>query len=206
MMLLASQTLLWLVVLVLAGTVLALARQIGVLHSRISPVGALAISRGPQPGETAPAVTATALSGKSVKVGGATTEPVLLFFVSPTCPICKTILPTVKSVAHADHFKLILVGDGDRKELMGMASRFDIPLDDFVNSIDIGRAFHVGKLPYGVLVDVNGAIAAQGLVNTREHVESLAEAHASGLHSVQDYLRSRDAEKLGDRGHPVAAR
>ena len=35
---------LWLVVLVLAGVVFALARQVGVLHERIAPAGALALS------------------------------------------------------------------------------------------------------------------------------------------------------------------
>ena len=46
-MLLLSQGLLWGVVIILAITVLALARQIGVLHERIAPVGALALGQGP---------------------------------------------------------------------------------------------------------------------------------------------------------------
>jgi methylamine dehydrogenase accessory protein MauD len=37
-------------------------------------------------------------------------------------------------------------------------------------------AYQVGKLPYAVLIDASGVIRAKGLVNTREHVESLFEA------------------------------
>ena len=40
-----SQIVLWIVVVILAATVLALARQIGVLHERIAPMGALTIDR-----------------------------------------------------------------------------------------------------------------------------------------------------------------
>ena len=193
-MLVVSQGLLWLVVLLLVAVVVALARQVGVLHARISPVGALSIGRGPQPGEAAPVLTMTTLAGPTIRVGGVVDQPRLLFFVSPSCPICKTLLPTALSVARAEAIDLVLVGDGDPDELRAMARRFDVPLDKFVNGMEIGRAFHVGKLPYGVLIDRAGIIAAQGLVNTREHLESLVVAHETRLHSVQHYLREQHAE------------
>jgi len=46
----------------------------------------------------------------------------------------------------------------------------------------------VEKLPYAVLLDAAGIVRAKGLVNTREHLESLLEAHERGVASVQDYL------------------
>ena len=58
MMLIVSQGLLWIVVLLLAVAMLALVRQLGVLHERIAPAGALTLGRGPQPGEAAPRVAA----------------------------------------------------------------------------------------------------------------------------------------------------
>jgi methylamine dehydrogenase accessory protein MauD len=199
-MLFVSQALLWLVVLLLSVAVLALARQVGVLHSRISPIGALSIGRGPQPGERAPEITAETLSKAKTTIGGRSRTARLLFFVSPNCPICKSLLPTVKSVAVAETLDLTLIGDGDAEELRGMARQFDIPFERFVNSADVGRAFHVGKLPYAVLLNESGVIAAQGLVNTREHVESLAAAHETGHHSVQDYLRNGTQKSTHDHG------
>jgi len=53
--LLVSNVLLWIAVVVLAAVVVALTRQIGVLHERVFPVGALVMPGGPRVGEAAPA-------------------------------------------------------------------------------------------------------------------------------------------------------
>lgn len=197
-MLIVSQAMLWIVVLALAVAVLALARQVGVLHERIAPVGALAMGRGPQPGEAAPQITALTLAGVSRTIGG-TLQPgtlQLLFFVAPTCPVCKNLLPTAKLFAATEGLDLVLVGDGDMDEHRAMAARFGIALEQFVNAPEVGRAFQVGKLPYAVLISELGVIVAQGLVNTREHLESLVVAHETGLRSVQEFLSTRKARQI----------
>ena len=51
----------------------------------------------------------------------------------------------------------------------------------------------MGRLPYAVLVDAAGIVRAKGLVNSREHLESLFEAHERGVASLQDWL-----EREGD--------
>jgi methylamine dehydrogenase accessory protein MauD len=192
-MLLVSQIMLWLAVIALAVVVLALARQVGVLHERIAPVGALALGRGPQTGESAPRLTVHTLAGGTAEIGGPLPEgPLrLLFFVSPTCPICKSLLPTVKAFAQSEHLDLLLIGDGDPDEQAQMAQRHGVELERFANAPEVGRAFQVAKLPYAVLVSTAGVIAAQGLVNSREHLESLVSAHELGLRSVQEYLARR---------------
>lgn len=192
-MLLVSQLMLWVAVIALAIVVLALARQVGVLHERIAPVGALALGRGPQTGESAPRLTVRTLAGGTVEIGGPLPEgPLrLLFFVSPTCPICKSLLPTVKSFVQSEHLDLLLIGDGDADEQRQMAQRHAVELERFANAPEVGRAFQVAKLPYAVLLSTAGIIAAQGLVNSREHLESLISAHELGLRSVQEYLARR---------------
>jgi methylamine dehydrogenase accessory protein MauD len=192
-MLLVSQVMLWVVVIVLAVAVLALARQVGVLHERIAPVGALALGRGPQTGESAPRLTVRTLAGGTVEIGGPVPDgPLrLLFFVSPTCPICKSLLPTVKVFAQSERLDLLLVGDGDEDQQRQMAQRQSIELERFANAPEVGRAFQVAKLPYAVLISAAGVIAAQGLVNSREHLESLVTAYELGLRSVQEYLAQR---------------
>ena len=67
--LVVSVVALWIVVLLLAGVVFALARQVGVLHERIAPAGALALSDGPKVGEAAPTVAAEALDGGRLAIG-----------------------------------------------------------------------------------------------------------------------------------------
>ena len=55
---LISQILLWLVVIALAFVVMALVRQVGVLHARIAPAGALMLDKGAAVNSPAPQVTA----------------------------------------------------------------------------------------------------------------------------------------------------
>lgn len=197
-MLLVSQVMLWLAVVALAVAVLALARQVGVLHERIAPVGALALGRGPQTGESAPRLTVRTLAGDTVDIGGPMPSgPLrLLFFVSPTCPICKSLLPIVKAFAQSERLSLLLVGDGDADEQRQMAERYGIELGRFANAPEAGRAFQVAKLPYSVLISADGVIAAQGLVNSREHLESLVTAYELGLRSVQEYLAQRASHSV----------
>jgi methylamine dehydrogenase accessory protein MauD len=192
-MLLVSQLMLWIAIIALAAAVLALARQVGVLHERIAPVGALALGRGPQTGESAPRLTVRALAGNTLEIGAPLPQgPLrLLFFVSPTCPICKSLLPTVTSFAQSERLELVFIGDGEPDQLRQMAERHGIAPERFANAPEAGRAFQVAKLPYAVLVSGPGVIVGQGLVNSREHLESLVTAYELGLRSVQDYLARR---------------
>jgi methylamine dehydrogenase accessory protein MauD len=48
--------------------------------------------------------------------------------------------------------------------------------------------FEVGKLPYAVLIDGDGVLKSKGLVNSREHLESMVHAMQSGYASIQDYM------------------
>jgi len=41
-----------------------------------------------------------------------------------------------------------------------------------------------------VLLDATGTLVSKGLVNSREHLESLLEAMGSGVATLQDYLQS----------------
>ena len=58
----------------------------------------------------------------------------------------------------------------------------------FINGFEAGHAYQVDKLPHAVLIDHDGKIVSKGLVNSREHLESLVVAHEMGLESVQDYI------------------
>jgi methylamine dehydrogenase accessory protein MauD len=195
--LLISNVLLWIAVVVLAALVVALVRQIGVLHERVFPVGALVMPGGPKVGEAAPVVTATDLAGRALRVGGADEagRRTLLFFVSPTCPVCKTLLPVVRALAAsaAAPTRLVLASDGARAEHEAFVARAGLGDVPYVLSSELGMAHQVGKLPFAVLIDEHGVLRAKGLVNTREHLESLFEAARLGVASMQEYLRERDA-------------
>jgi len=180
----------WVVTLALVIALLALARQVGVLHMRVAPAGALTTSGGPAVGNKAPAITAITLDGASVSVGGAAPGSALrlLMFVSATCPLCKNLIPMAKSFARDERVQLIFVGDDTADAQRAMIERHGLGGYQFINGPDVGQAFEVGKLPFAVLLDADGVILSKGLVNSREHLESLIIAHEMGVHSVQDYI------------------
>jgi methylamine dehydrogenase accessory protein MauD len=191
--LVASQVLVWLVLIGMGVVMVAMIRQIGILHERIAPMGALVTDRGPEVGEIAPAMTVSGLRGEPVKIAGERPggRSQLVLFVSPACPVCKKLLPIAKSFARGERLEIVLVGDGDVDQQREMVRAHGLEDETYVNSPQVGMAFHVGKLPYAVLIDADGVIRAKGLVNSREHLESLAIAQETGYGSIQDYLAAR---------------
>ena len=202
--LLVSNVLLWIAVVVLAAVVAALVRQIGVLHERVFPVGALVMPGGPKVGEAAPPHAVTDLAGRALPIGGAAADgrQTLLFFVSPTCPVCKTLLPVVTQLAARAEppTRLVLASDGDLAEQRAFVERAGLGAHPYVVSSALGLAYQVGKLPYAVLIDAAGVLRAKGLVNTREHVESLFEAARLGVASMQEWLQEHGDVREVDHG------
>lgn len=194
--LVASVVLLWVVVLVLAGVVFALTRQIGVLYERVAPAGALMIGRGVVVGEEAPVVRAPLLTGgadaaEMIGAPGADGRSTLVFFLSPTCPVCKTLIPALRSMAQAEaaHLRIVLAGDGAADEHEDFVRREKLGDFPYVLSTQLGMTWQVAKLPYAVLVDAAGIVRGHGIVNSREHLESLVEARDRGMASIQEFAR-----------------
>ncbi|MCT7004822.1 hypothetical protein M1709_25190, partial [Salmonella enterica subsp. enterica serovar Carrau] len=57
----------------------------------------------------------------------------------------------------------------------------------YLLSQEVGLAYQISKLPYGVLIDSSGTVVTHGLINSREHLESLLEAQDTGYASIQAY-------------------
>lgn len=187
-----SNALLWVLVLILAGVVLALTRQLGVLHERIAPAGALMLNRGLSVGEPGPTLEVAALDGQALKIGAARGDgrSTLLLFVSPTCPVCKTLLPAVKSSRRDERswLDVILASDGDIAEQHEFVRAQGLEGIPYVVSAALGLAYQVSRLPFAALLDEQGVLRARGLVNSREHLESLFEAKRLGVASLQEYF------------------
>lgn len=187
-----SQLLLWLVIALLTAAVLALARQVGVLHERVAPMGALMMDTGPKVGEPAPRFDLQGLGGETLQIGAPSgLSSTLLFFLSPTCPVCKKLLPLLRSLREAERSRLqvVLASDGTLAEHEAYRRKQGVTDFPYVLSADLGMTYRIAKLPYAVLIDGAGTIRAKGLVNSREQLESLLTAQELGVASIQDYLK-----------------
>jgi methylamine dehydrogenase accessory protein MauD len=198
-LLVASQIVLWVAVLVLGIVCIALARQIGVLHQRIAPAGALSIRQALKVGDAAPQMTLATLDGALLSIGGVRAgRSQLVLFLSPECAICQSLLPSVRSAQGAEKqwLDIVLASDGGTVEKHAAFVR-DKGLTNFpyVLSEALGRSLGVAKLPYAVLIDEAGKLAASGLVNSREHLESLFTAKEIGVSSIQAFIAQREQKR-----------
>jgi hypothetical protein len=142
----------WILLAVLAIVVIALARQIGVLHLRLDPVGALEVDdEGPPLGDALEARAARSPDGTRMLVGGPGPRR-LVAFVSATCPICDRLRPSLPAVAAAAALVLQTVSDPD------LEATHDVP-----------------GVPFVVVLDESGVVRSKGTVNSLEQVEGLAD-------------------------------
>lgn len=192
--LVVSNLLLWVLLVGLAAVVVALVRQIGVLHERIAPAGALLLKKGLKIGQPVPAMALTDLSGRSVRIGALSDRgrSTLLVFLSPSCPVCKVLLPVLKSsrAGESDWLELILASDGSEDEHRRFVAANGLREIPYVLSAELGMSFQVERLPFAAIIDEDGILRARGLINSREHLESLFEAKRLGVASLQEFLQS----------------
>jgi methylamine dehydrogenase accessory protein MauD len=189
--LVASQIMLWIGLLALGAVCLALARQIGVLHQRIAPAGALSLRQPLKPGDLAPEMALPGLDGSRVVIGGVRGgRSQLLLFLSPGCEICETLLPALRSAQSAERrwLDVILASDGELDQHEAFVRNKGLSKFPYVVSEHLGRSYGVAKLPYAVLIDEAGRLSSSGLVNTREHLESLFIAKETGVSNIQQFL------------------
>ena len=187
---------LWAIVIVLLVVVFALARQVGILFERVAPMGALMTDAGPKIGEQSPRFDLLTLDGKPLALGLPVPKSTLVFFLSTTCPVCKKLLPVLKSLKQAEAQKLgiVIASDGDALEHTEFrrAASLDFP---YVLSRDLGMTYRINRLPFAVLLDPQGVVRGKGLVNSREQLESLLNAQDLGQASIQNWIEAEVAQR-----------
>jgi methylamine dehydrogenase accessory protein MauD len=192
--LVVSNIVLWIGFIAVVLVNFALARQIGVLYERVAPAGALMMNQKLAVGADAPVLPVTTLAGQAVQAGKpANGQSQLLFFLSPDCPVCNELTPALKSAARAeaDWLDVVLASDGQEQDHRAYVDRKGLQQFPYVVSELLGKTFGVSKLPYAVLIDERGKIASMGIINSREHLDSLFEAKERKVASIQDYMNKR---------------
>ena len=153
----------WLLVLVLAVVIVALARQVGTLHLRLGPRGALEVdSEGPGLGEAPPSTPGIDASGSRVLVGGPGPARLILFS-SPSCPVCQDVAPGIPAAAAAVRMAPMVLHDPELEEVYG-----------------------VPGTPFLLVMDEFGVVRAKGTVNNLEQVEGLVDTALRRMEEVQE--------------------
>lgn len=149
----ASYVILWVTVLLLCFTVVVLLRQIGILHTRLPPVGVHPGGEGPEPGGPAPPVPGTDYGAN---------ELTLVVFTSPTCTLCHELLPSIAAL------------ERDYRDLTVSVVSHN------PGTTPVFTAFNVYSTPYVVVVDRAATVRGGGVANTLEQIEELLGGVPSG--------------------------
>lgn len=144
----ASYVLLWVAVIGLSIVVVALLRQVGVLHTRLRPLGVHFAGEGPERLAPAPPLPGADYADHRLT---------LIAFTSPTCDICAQLVPALRSVERQySEVRLHVLSLGTETQ----------PVFD---------AFNVRSTPYLVTVDGDGVVQGRGVANSLEQAEVLLE-------------------------------
>lgn len=191
---LVSYLALWLLALLLLLAVFTMARQIGLLHTRLGPSGARMTNAGPEIGDMAPQLTVLDLDGQEMLLGGLRERPLLMLFITSACTTCVSLAPSIRALWNSDRrnldvllVSLFSTGEAARE----FARRYKLAPIPCTTSEVVGFDYKVLAPPYGILVDVDGVVRAKGIVNNNEHLESLVNVLELGHPSMQDWRKTQ---------------
>lgn len=188
-----SQGLLWIIVIVEGILILALARQIGLLHERFGAGGARIMNAGPKIGETVLPLDVPDVYGHKISLGTERGKRTLLLFISTGCGTCARLMPQLKKLARTERntleIKLIAFGiNAEAAEKYARDQSLDSTLPLIVSD-DLALRYQVGIAPYGLVIDRAGILRAKGLINSYSHVESLLIAEEMGVPSIDRFIK-----------------
>jgi methylamine dehydrogenase accessory protein MauD len=186
----ASYIILWVFVIFEAVVILALARQIGLLHTRLLPSGARTTNIGLEIGSPIPSINTKDIEGNDFNLAKAG-KPRLLAFVSPTCHACSNLLPGLKTISKSESRKLdviLITANENHESNIDYINKNNLESFTYIASAEIAHACQVSGSPYVLVVDSEGKVASKGLVNNLEHLESLIEALKLGIPTVTEYV------------------
>lgn len=173
------------ILLALAVVVLSLARQVGILHERLSPAGLSRARDGIEVGQALPSMELAALSGAAAELPGPDQSgtAVALLFVAADCPICRSVLPAFEAAldsnGNVSGFWVAdgLPGvDGAMPDYEAYTADHHIDPNRFVVSQELGLVLGVRQIPALVILDQQRKLlASEALSGPRQVARIIAE-------------------------------
>lgn len=172
---LVSYIFLWLVTLCLAFCVVVLTQQLGVLHLRFGPRGALRQDDGPEIGSAAPAFSGVDTNGSPCELATARVATTIVF-VSPGCSTCVELLPALRTFAKSlpKGHRVLVVSNGslDHQDQDQLYANLPSTITVLPSPVAF-EVYNIDSTPYAVYIDDEGIVRMKGVVNTLEQLEEL---------------------------------
>lgn len=171
---LASYLALWLLVAAETLIFLALLRQVGVLHTRIGPRGAMAME-GPVLGDLAPSESFLTVDGSDFVFRASNLNARLVaLFVNPSCSACEAVMTSfrtfVRSMKESVEGAVVIAAEPSDAASWARKRHWKGPVIASKRPLEILK---IPSTPFAVMFDGKGRILAAGLVNSLEQLESL---------------------------------
>jgi len=206
---LTSYVVLWIVVVVQVVLTLALARAVGQLRRSHPPSGARLVNPGPEIDTYVGAWEGTDLLGSPVNIRFPRERGLFLLYISPHCSICNGLLPSAKRffreiASEADGAWVMVLGS--REAQIAYARTNGLTRHPVAAEDQLPALLRVEGAPFGLWVDAQGLVKAKGMVDRREHLESLRYAAKIGHPSIESYVTARVEEQEQERERQAASR
>ncbi len=171
----ASYVALWLFVTVSLVLWVALLRQIGVLHARWGPRGALVAEEGPSVGSSLPRLIFPAVGDGEVEFPQREGLTLAVVF-SPGCSMCDEVAPAVGTLMRDPPeavTTIALIVDAEVGQAREFASRHGLKGEQVAAAPPAREALGIVSTPMALIADSEGRLLSKGIANSLEHLEVL---------------------------------
>lgn len=160
----------------LAVVVLVLARQIGVLHERTAPAGALLQRAGEVKRIDLAELQVENLVGETLNLQSMSSgQGLSLLFVGPDCPVCRSLLPHFEPNFADLTFVCCWVGNAQPKaEQMLYADRHGLDKARYLVTPQLGINLQVMQIPTLVIVGTDGNVVVREKLRGPKQLAQLA--------------------------------
>jgi len=205
---LTSYFVLWIVVVLQVILTLSLARAVGQLRRRSPPSGARLVNPGPEIDTYVGDWEGTDLVGNPVNFRFPRERGLFLLYVSPHCSLCSGLLPSAKRffkeiAAEADGVWVMVLGS--REAQIFYARENELTRYPVAAEEQMPARMRVEGAPFGLWINAQGQVKAKGMVDRREHLESLRHAARIGHPSIESYVAARVEEEEQERERRTAS-
>lgn len=178
---LISLAVLFMLMLLVGVCIVALFRQVGLLHLALADGSGHPAPKAPievlPDGTSAPYLAGVSIQGEPVALWRLRGQRVLLAFVHPFCEPCNEIGPELEAL-HRDAAmatQVVVVSDGDRISTEEYAAEHHLtapilyePRNDFNQPAPILGRFRVPRTPFAYLLDEQHRVVISGTIGKKE--------------------------------------